>query len=232
MIGEHTITLVIPAHNEEDGLPEVLEAVPEAVDQVIVVDNCSTDRTAEIAAGYGARVVEQPVKGYGSAYKAGFAAVETDLVSTADADGTYPVERIPELVRLLLDDDLDFISARRIPDDHAGTFNNIMRFAGNWVLTAVTILLFWRRILDSQSGMWVFRREILDGLELTSDGMPFSEELKIEAWRSRSVRCAEIRVPFSYSDRLGTPKLNLWRDGFRNLLFLFAKRFGIRMTGA
>ena len=232
MIGSRTISLVIPAHNEEEGLPRVLELVPPEIDTVIVVDNCSTDGTAEVAGRYGAEVVFQPVKGYGSAYKAGFAAVKTDLVSTSDADGTYPVDRIPELARSLLDKELDFISARRVPDDHAGTLNNVMRFTGNWVLTAVTMVLFWKRILDSQSGMWVFRREILEDLELTSDGMPFSEELKIEAWRSPGLKCTEISVPFSYSDRIGAAKLNLWRDGFRNLLFLFAKRLRIPMTGA
>jgi len=232
MIEKHTISLVIPAHNEEAGLPRVLEMVPDGIDQVIVVDNCSTDGTADVARDFGAKVVFQPIKGYGSAYKAGLSAVETDLVSTLDADGTYPVDRIPELTVNLLEKNLDFISARRIPDDHAGTLNNVMRFTGNGILTATTMILFWKKILDSQSGMWVFRQEILDKLNLTSNGMPFSEELKIEAWRNPDIRCAEVSVPFSYSDRIGAPKLNLWRDGFRNLLFLFAKRLGIPMTKA
>jgi glycosyltransferase involved in cell wall biosynthesis len=227
-----TVGMVIPAHNEEEGLPSVLEAVPEIVDRVFVVNNCSTDKTAEVAESYGAIVVDQPVKGYGSAYKAGFQAVDTDIVCTADADGTYPVDRIHELTEILLKDDLDFISARRIPDDHSHTLNNVMRFSGNWILTAFTMILFWSKILDSQSGMWVFRRSVLDKIELTSNGMPLSEELKIEVWRNRSLKAREIGVPFSYSDRMGKAKLNLWRDGFRNLLFLFAKRFGIPMTGA
>lgn len=232
MYREMTVGLVIPAHNEEEGLPSVLESVPELVDRIFVVDNCSTDNTAGVAGKYGAAVVKQPIKGYGSAYKAGFAAVDTDIVCTADADGTYPVGKIPELVETLLDQDLDFISARRIPDDHSHTLNNVMRFSGNWVLTAVTMLLFWRKILDSQSGMWVFRRSVLDRVKLTSDGMPLSEEFKIEVWCNRSIRSREIGVPFSYSDRMGKAKLNLWRDGFRNLLFLFAKRLRIPMTGA
>jgi hypothetical protein len=94
------------------------------------------------------------------------------------------------------------------------------------------MLLFFRRIRDSQSGMWIFRRSILPRLKLTSLGMPFSEELKIEVWRSPGIRCREFGIPFSYSDRVGAPKLRLWRDGFRNLVFLFAKRFGIPMTKA
>lgn len=225
-------SLVIPAHDEELGLPAVLAAVPEAVDEVIVVDNASTDSTSEVAMAHGARVVEQPVKGYGSAYMAGLASATGDVVSTADADGTYPVELIPMLVRRLCQGRYDFISARRVPDDQARNLNNILRFSGNAVLTAATMLLFLRFIRDSQSGMWVFRREILPRLRLTSLGMPFSEEIKIEAWRSRGLRCCEIPIPFSYSGRMGAPKLRLWRDGWRNLLFLFAKRFDIPMRGA
>jgi glycosyltransferase involved in cell wall biosynthesis len=232
MILDRTVTLVIPAHNEQEGLPCVLRAVPDCVDEVVVVDNCSTDNTAQVARGFGCTVVYQPEKGYGSAYMAGFAAVRTDLVTTADADGTYPVNLIPDLARVLLSDDLHFISARRRPDDHAGTLNSTLRFAGNFVLSAATIVLFQRTILDSQSGMWVFRRDILDSINLTSRGMALSEEFKIKAWTAPGLRCREVNIPFSYSERMGKPKLNLWRDGVRNLLFLFALRFGIPMTRA
>lgn len=232
MISGKSITLVIPAHNEEIGLPEVLGTIPDGIDRTVVVDNCSTDRTAEVAKNYGADVVYQPIKGYGIAYKAGFSCVDTELVCTADADGTYPVQLIPDLIEVLLRDKIDFISARRIPGDQAHSLNNVMRFSGNAILTFVTIILFFKLIRDSQSGMWIFRSEILPLLNLTSDGMAFSEELKIEAWRNAYIKCREIDVPFSYSDRLGSAKLNLWRDGFRNLLFLFAKRLGIPMTRA
>lgn len=232
MVGGFSVGLLIPAHNEEEGLPAVLKLVPSEVDKVYVVANCCTDSTAEVAEKLGAIVIDQPIKGYGSAYKAGFAVIETDIVCTADGDGTYPVNRIPEIVEDLLANKLDFISARRIPDDHSGTLNNVMRFSGNLVLTAFTMLLFGKKILDSQSGMWIFHRRILEKVNLTSDGMPFSEELKIEVWNHRDIKCAERSIPFSYSSRLGKAKLNLWRDGFRNLVFLFAKRLGISMTGA
>ena len=232
MIGKYTVGLVIPAHNEEMGLPAVLELVPSCVDRVFVVANCCTDNTEQVARHYGATVVDQPVKGYGSAYKAGFKAVDTDIVCTADADGTYPVDWIPKIVDCLISNDLDFISARRIPDDHSGTLNNVLRFSGNAILTFFTILLYCVRIVDSQSGMWVFHRRVLGNVKLTSDGMAFSEELKIEVWKNPNIGCREFSIPFSYLDRLGKPKLNLWRDGTRNLLFLFAKRLGIKMTGA
>jgi len=232
MIAGRTVSLVIPAHNEEQGLPRVLAAVPEGIDEVIVVDNASTDSTAEVAASFGARVVPQPVKGYGSAYMVGLPASGCEIVTTADADGTYPVELLPYLVEKLEAGRWDFVSARRVADDRAGNLENMLRFGGNAMLTFWTVALFWRFIRDSQSGMWVFRREVFDGLRLTSRGMPFSEEIKIEAWRKKGLRCCEIPVPFSYPRRLGEAKLRLWRDGARNLAFLFAKRLGIPMTGA
>ncbi|MCI4366606.1 MAG: hypothetical protein L3K08_02520, partial [Thermoplasmata archaeon] len=77
---------------------------------------------------------------------------------------------------------------------------------------------------DSQSGMWVFRRSILPGLKLTQDGMPFSEELKIEVVL-RGFKFEEIPIP--YRERWGAPKLSSWRDGRRNLQFLFEKRFDL-----
>jgi hypothetical protein len=84
-------------------------------------------------------------------------------------------------------------------------------------------LLYFRWVRDSQSGMWVFRRSILADMKLTSDGMAFSEEIKIEALKHPGVRFNEISI--QYSSRLGEIKLNPWRDGFYNLWFLAKKRF-------
>ena len=94
---------------------------------------------------------------------------------------------------------------------------------GNLVLSIATSLLFFRWVRDSQSGMWVFRRSILSKTNLESDGMAFSEEIKIEALKSSRHGFAEISI--LYSSRLGEIKLNPWRDGFYNLWFLVKKRF-------
>jgi hypothetical protein len=84
-------------------------------------------------------------------------------------------------------------------------------------------ILFFRWVRDSQSGMWVFRRAILEHMKLESDGMSFSEEIKIEALRDSRIRFGEISI--MYTSRLGETKLHLWRDGFSNLAFLVKKRF-------
>jgi len=84
-------------------------------------------------------------------------------------------------------------------------------------------VLYLRWVRDSQSGMWVFKRSILKDMKLVSDGMAFSEEIKIEALRHARIRFGEISI--QYTSRLGEKKLNPWRDGFRNLAFLAKKRF-------
>jgi dolichol-phosphate hexosyltransferase len=220
-----TISAVIPCYNEEDGIRHVIEAMPPVVDEIIVVDNNSTDRTAEVARSLGARVVHETRKGYGAAYQAGLPAATKDIVVTLDGDGSYPPEEIPRLVDFLIENDLDFISASRFPLKTGGSMN-FMNMVGNKVLTAAMFLLYFRRIDDSQSGMWVFRREIYPRLRATHPGMAFSEELKIEAILAKGVRFAELHI--DYKERIGEVKLNMWRDGFDNLFFLVRKRFARR----
>ena len=217
-----TISVVIPCYNEEEGVKQVIETLPSGVDEVGVVDNNSTDRTSEVAKSLGAKVVFEKRKGYGAAYKAGLPAVSKDITITMDGDCTYPSEQIPELVDFLIDRDLDFISAARFPlkNPKAMNFSNKM---GNMILTIAMLILYGKNIKDSQSGMWIYKSNIYSKLNVTSDGMPFSEEIKIEAIRAKDVRFSEYHV--NYHPRVGEVKLDKWRDGFRNLLFLLKKRF-------
>ncbi len=196
--------------------------MPEFVDQVIVVDNGSTDRTSDVARSLGAEVIREDVRGYGRAYKTGFSQATGDIIVTLDGDHSYPPDAISYLIEAFLHLEVDFLNASRFPvrDKHAMSFKH--KF-GNFVLSVAMSLLFFRWVADSQSGMWVFRRSILKEMKLDSDGMAFSEEIKIEALRSSKIRFEEI--PVQYSSRLGEIKLNPWRDGFHNLWFLLRKRF-------
>lgn len=196
--------------------------MPEFVDQAIVVDNGSTDRTAEVASSLGAMVIREDVRGYGRAYKRGFAAATGDVIVTLDGDHSYPVEAISYLIEAFLHLEVDFLNASRFPvrDRRAMSFKH--KF-GNLVLSLAMSMLYFHWVRDSQSGMWVFRRSILADMHLESDSMAFSEEIKIEALKSSKVRFREINI--QYSSRLGEIKLNPWRDGFYNLYFLARKRF-------
>ncbi len=222
MYKDKRITVIIPCLDEEEGIHQVLERIPSLVDEVIVVDNGSTDRTGEVARSLGAQVVREDVRGYGRAYKRGFSHATGDIIITLDGDHSYPVDALSYLLEAFHHLDADFLSASRFPvqDSQAMSFKH--KF-GNWVLSLATSLLFLRWVRDSQSGMWVFSRHILPLMKLESDGMAFSEEIKVEAIRNSRIRFREIII--NYSSRVGEKKLQPWRDGIGNLLFLLKKRF-------
>ena len=217
-----SITVIIPCLNEEQGVEKILRAMPDFVDEIIVVDNNSTDRTSEVAASLGAKVIREDVRGYGRSYKRGFAGATSDLIVTLDGDHSYPVDALSYLLEAFLHLEVDFLNASRFPvrDRRAMSFKH--KF-GNLVQSLVMSMLFFRWVRDSQSGMWVLRRAILADMKLESDGMAFSEEIKIEAVRNPRIRFGEISI--QYSSRVGETKLNPWRDGFHNLAFLLKKRF-------
>ena len=216
------ITVIIPCLNEEQGIERVLTVMPDFVDQVIVVDNGSTDRTSDIARSLGAEVIREPVRGYGRSYKRGFGCATGDVIVTLDGDHSYPPDAISYLLEAFLHLEADFLNASRFPVREARAMSFKHKF-GNWVLSLAMSLLFFRWVRDSQSGMWVLRRSIIADMKLESDGMAFSEEIKIEALKNPRVRFVEISI--QYSSRLGEIKLNPWRDGLHNLWFLVRKRF-------
>lgn len=217
--------MVIPCLNEEQGIEQVLRRMPEFVDQIIVVDNGSTDRTAEVARSFGARVIREDVRGYGRSYKRGFSEASGDVIITLDGDHSYPPDAISYLLEAFLHLEADFLNASRFPVRDRRAMSLKHKF-GNLVLSVAMSLLYFRWVRDSQSGMWVFRRRILDEMNLESDSMAFSEEIKIEALKNPQVRFQEISI--QYSSRLGEIKLNPWRDGLYNLWFLLRKRFARR----
>jgi len=222
MYKDHSITVIIPCLNEEEGIQQVLANIPKFVDEVIVVDNNSTDRTSDIARARGAKVVTEFARGYGRAYKRGFACASGDIIITLDGDHSYPVSGISYLLEAFFHLNTDFLNASRFPVRDPRAMSAKHKF-GNLVLSLAMSILFLRWVRDSQSGMWVFRRSILEEMKLEADGMAFSEEIKVEAIRNPRIRFGEIAIV--YSSRAGETKLNPWRDGFRNLWFLVRKRF-------
>src|SRR5580704_16174906 len=148
-----SITVIIPCLNEEQGIESVLRAMPEFVDEVIVVDNNSTDRTSEIAASLGAKVIREDVRGYGRAYKRGFKEATGDVIVTLDGDHSYPVDAVSYLLEAFLHLNADFLNASRFPVRDCKAMSLKHKF-GNLVLSLVFSVLFFHWVRDSQSGMW------------------------------------------------------------------------------
>lgn len=225
------ISIVIPALNEEAGIGSVLQEIPTLIIkqmgyeiEILVVDNGSTDRTPLIARENGAAVILQPKRGYGNAYKLGFTEATGDIIVTGDADLTYPFSILPHLIEIMEEEDLEFVNTDRLTYLDKSVMS-VSHQLGNVLLTQIIKLLFGCPFKDSQSGMWVFKREIWSKLNVQSSGMPFSQELKIEAF-VRGFKCAEVAIP--YRVRIGEEKLNTIRDGVGNISHLFRKR--IRMV--
>lgn len=192
--------------------------------EIIVVDGNSTDATREIAKEKGANVIIEPRKGYGRAYKTGLTKATGEIIVTGDADATYPFEIAHEYVDILLKEDLDFITTNRFAGLEKGAMS-FKHFFGNFILSSALRLLFGLKIKDSQSGMWIIRKEALNkikNLEDLSDGMAFSEEIKIEMFKKARAR----EIDSYLYEREGKAKIQSWRDGWKNLIYLFEKRMG------
>ena len=147
--------------------------------------------------------------------------LQGEIIVTADSDCSYPMEEIPKLLNILETGNLDFISTNRFAFmDHDSMMP--VNIFGNRVLTLITNLLFSFSLKDSQSGMWVFRKAILEKINLTSTGMSLSQEIKIKTFNNFKSR----EIDSSYRKRIGKVKLRIFIDGLDNLFHLFKLRIG------
>ena len=219
---ELLVSVVIPCLNEEENIEACVRralGVLEAEDipgEVIVADNASEDRSAELAAAAGARVVHEPRRGYGSAYLSGFANARGKYIVMGDADLTYDFEEIPRFVRQL-DDGADLVMGDRMDNIHPGAMPWLHRYVGNPVLSGILNLFFKTGVRDAHCGMRALRRDALPALDLRTTGMEFASEMVIRASKERM----DIReLPIEYHPRGGESKLSSFKDGWRHLRFL------------
>jgi hypothetical protein len=219
------ITVLLPSLNEEKGIKETINSIPMhyikmiGYDlEILVVDGGSKDKTREVAQEHGAKILLTKT-GYGRQYILGFRHSKGDIIVTADSDASYPLEKMCDYIKILIDEDLDFITTNRFADMRKGSMRKINKF-GNIFLTFFTNLLFGLRLNDSQSGMWIIKRSVLDRIKLTSLGMALSEEIKIEAFRKLKSK----EIPSTYYKREGRTKLSIIKHGLENFLFLFKKK--------
>jgi glycosyltransferase involved in cell wall biosynthesis len=223
-----TLSIVIPAFNEAENLRPLMATIPISElhrggwrTEILVVDNNSTDGTGDLARHLGARVVFQPEKGYGNAYRAGLTAATGDVIATGDADCTYPFDALPGLLHAFDAHDVEFMTTNRLlrTNRHAMKISHTL---ANHFLSGISRSLFRNNVKDSQSGMWIFRRYVWERLRVESGGMAFSQEIKNAATTS-GFRFSE--VPIEYRPRGGEVKLNALPDGVNNLRQLFEHRF-------
>jgi len=217
------ISVVIPCLNEEEAVGKVVDSSLEGIrrsgrpGEVIVVDNASTDRSAEVAAEHGATVVREERPGYGSAYLAGLAVAQGDFIVMGDADETYPMQDLAPFVERLAEGDDLVMGSRFEGTIHGEAMPWLNRHVGNPILTGLLNILFGVKISDAHCGMRAVRRDALPTLDLHSTGMEFASEMVFKAFR-RELRVSEI--PIDYYPRVGESKLNRFGDAWRHVKFM------------
>jgi glycosyltransferase involved in cell wall biosynthesis len=212
------LSVVIPAYNEETGIRDIadrvlsvesdLRAVGVQGLELIVVDDGSADRTAEIVAGIEGATLARHVRnrGYGAALKTGFEQSRGELIGFLDADGTYPPEYFPNLCEAMVDADL-VVGSRM---SGASSQMPVTRRLGNWFFANLLSIVSRRKVTDSASGMRVFRREILPLVYPLPDGLNLTPVMSTRALHE-GIRMVEVPIP--YSERVGSSKLSVVRDG-------------------
>ncbi|MDD5483899.1 MAG: glycosyltransferase family 2 protein [Kiritimatiellae bacterium] len=218
------ISVVIPCLNEEASIGRVIEMARKGIaatglaEEIIVVDNSSTDRSVQIARAHGARVIPEKHRGYGSALRTGFRNARHELIVMGDADLTYDFSAIAALVRPILDGAADFVIGNRMKNIRPGAMPGLHRYIGNPLLSFALRAMFHSNLVhDAHCGLRAIRKDAYLKLRCVTTGMEFASEMVVRAIRCR-LRIVERDIV--YHPRKGRSKLHSFRDGWRHLRFM------------
>lgn len=212
------VTILLPAYQEEEAIGKVIDEVREVLPscRILVAYQPGLDGTENILAQKGVEWITEHKIGKGYAVRSAIRSINTPFVIMMDADFTYPAKHIPELLENLKDVAVGYRHIRE-----RGAMSSV-NFFGNKALSLLASILFKKRIYDVCSGMWAFRKEVLDGFELESGGFTLEVDLFINCIRNK---CRINQIPIEYRGRLdgSLPKLRI-RDGVNIGVFLIKKR--------
>ncbi|MFA5162192.1 MAG: glycosyltransferase family 2 protein [Elusimicrobiales bacterium] len=219
------LSVVMPSFNEEGAVPLMIESIRKNTadyDTEILLVDSSKDRTPEIAAKMGARVVSQPPRGHGIALRTALESASGDIIITSDCDNTYPMEYIPRLVRLVCEEGYDIVSCCRMTKELGKEMPAMNKF-GNWMFAFLVRTLYGINVHDVTTGMFCMKKNVVSAVRFETN---YSLPCEII---TRSVRAGfrhkEIEIP--YRLRVGEVTLNRWRSGKAYLKCIFNYRFGL-----
>jgi glycosyltransferase involved in cell wall biosynthesis len=213
---EPRIAVLLPCYNEEAAIAQTVAgfraALPTAT--IYVYDNNSKDRTIEVARGAGAVVRSERMQGKGNVVRRMFADIDADIYVMADGDTTYDAEAAPQLVRKLLDEQLDMVVGSRVTqEDAAYRRGHVM---GNKLLTGMLARLFGRSFTDILSGYRVFSRRFVKSFPVLSGGFEIETEISVHALELR-MPVGEVETRYFSRPEGSTSKLSTYSDGLRIL---------------
>lgn len=227
MISNKRISLIIPCKNEEKIIKNTIKNVPAYVDEIIVVDNGSTDNSAQVAKDAGAKVVVENRKlngiGYGYAHISGIEASTGDYIFAMDADDTYPSYAIKDVIKYMETSALDVVSCNRLPLKNPKAISRTRRL-GIKILNWEIFFLYGYPIKDTLTGMWGIKREALPKLNLRMGDWNLSPEIKVSAITNKRVNFAEFHI--DHFEREKEPsKQQIWKTGFNHFSYILKRRF-------
>ena len=221
---KHGVSVVIPCLNEEESVGEVVDAVKEGLakldlpSEIIIVDNGCTDRSPQIAAARGARVVKESRRGYGAAIRYGIRQSLYSINVMGDADMTYDFTKLDELVRPILEKDYDIVIGQRMDNIRPGSMPWLHQYVGNPLFSVLLRVLFHtNNVKDPHCGMRAFKKSSYNSLHCVTTGMEFASEMVIRAIHN-GLRIHEREI--IYHPRIGESKLRSFKDGWRHLRFM------------
>lgn len=233
------LSIVMPCLNEAETLAVCIDkaqgylARSGVSGEVVIADNGSTDGSQQIAREHGARVVDVPAKGYGSALMGGIEAARGEYVIMGDADDSYDFSKLDAFVdRLRAGDEL--VMGNRFRGGIAeGAMPPLHKYLGNPVLSWIGRVLFRSPIKDFHCGLRGFNRQSILDLHLQTTGMEFASEVVVKATLG-GLKVSEVPTTLDKDGRSRPPHLRSWRDGWRHLRFLliFSPRWLFLIPGA
>ncbi|HUA13294.1 MAG TPA: glycosyltransferase family 2 protein [Candidatus Sulfotelmatobacter sp.] len=227
---KHLVTVIIPCHNEEASIAKVIEGFKKGMlgkdsftFDTLVVDNNSTDKTAEIAKEAGVRVINEPRKGKGYAMRTGFKNIDpnAEYVVMIDGDDTYRPEEVMRLLEPLHSDFCDVVVGSRLGGKIHGDAMNFVNRGGNWIYTFLVRIIYRLNVTDVLSGYVAWKRRVIDNLEPHLRSQGFAIEMEMITKMSK-LDVGLYSVPISYHQRSGFSSLKPFHDGAK-ILKTFSK---------
>ena len=212
------IAIVVPAYNEEEGICATIDRLSRVStrlkdkNQIVIVNDGSTDRTVELVKKKRVRLIDyKKNSGKGAALKKAIKKINAGIIVTTDADCTYEVEKIPEMIKILKKDNCDIVVGSRFTGEIRGGMTELV-WSGNKIFSLMVRMLTGVNTTDASSGLRVFRKKAVQDLGIKATGLDYEVEMTTRA-NKKGLKIVE--VPIVYEKRAGKSKLKPITDGWR-----------------